>query len=188
MPFLTLLLPILGSIFSNGKGGILDIIGNYFNKQGELAQAKLDLERQVIISQQQYASDYAKSIIPATGSKFKYFSFFMWFGPYILQLIYPPGAAYIFNNLSLMPEWYAQSCVVIMFAVWGISVSGPIVNNIFSSLGAYMSDRRQDLIAKAAVDKKAYYDALRTVKGVVTDSDVALNDKVLDILNKQQGD
>ena len=33
-----------------------------------------------------------------------------------------------------MPPWYTQSVVTIMFTVWGISVTAPVVGSIFSGL------------------------------------------------------
>lgn len=155
-----LLLPFLSAI--GGK------IGDYFTQLNELRKQELETQRQIEVAKQQMASDIAKtqlelnkSIVAATGSRFKYFTFLMWFGPFMVGVVSPSKSNLIFENLSHMPDWYVQSCMVIMFAVWGISVSAPVVGNIFSGLSSFMADRRQYKLEKAKIDRHAVFIALR---------------------------
>lgn len=191
MDFITPLLMILGKIFS-GSG-----IGDFFKKQAEVKEAQLDLQRQLIIEQYKMASQIAveqgkiaETVLDATGRKFKYFTFVMWFGPFIIGCIRPVWSQEIFRNLQSMPEWYVQSCMTIMFTVWGIQVASPVISSIFSNLTSYLSDRRSDKIELHKVNsdtyKKAYFDAMRAVKGVVTPQDVAIGEKVLDKLSQPE--
>jgi hypothetical protein len=73
-----------------------------------------------------------------------------------------------------------------MFTVWGISVSAPVVNGIFSGVGEFFSSRRADKIRMAKIDRKAYYEALRDVKGFVLGDDVKDNEEVFDRLDKDK--
>lgn len=185
--FLTPLLSILGSLF--GKTSI----GDFFKKQADLQLAQLDLQRAIIVEQYKQAAELAraqmevqKTVLEATGRRFKYFTFIMWFGPFMVGCFQPTWSKMIFDNLSQMPMWYTQSCMTIMFTVWGIQVASPVISSIFSNLQDYLSNRRADLTEMHKVNsetyKKAYYDAMRMVKGTVTPQDVAVGDKVLDTL------
>lgn len=159
-----MLLPLLATL--GGK------IGDYFKQKNDLAMQKLETEHQIEVAKQQMASDIAKAqlelnktIVNATGSYFKYFTFFMWFGPFMIGTVWPAKAAEIFHNLAGMPEWYVQSCMLIMFTVWGISVSAPVVSNIFSGLGQFMADRKDakrdfEIQKVKELNRKAVFDTV----------------------------
>lgn len=134
------------------------LIGKYFEQKNALEGQRLETERQIEVAKQQMAADIAKSqlelnktIVTATGSYFKYFTFCMWFGPFMVGVIAPSYSKDIFANLLTMPEWYVQSCMLIMFTVWGISVSAPVVSGIFSGLGSFFADRRDYHLEKAKI-------------------------------------
>ncbi len=178
-----LLLPLLASIPG--------LIGKYFEQVNAIKSAKLEADRQVEIAKQQLALETAKAqlnlnatIVQSTSSSFKYFTFIMWFGPFMAGLVSPRLSADIFTNLSGMPEWYVQSCIMIMFTVWGISVSAPVVNGIFSGLGDFFAEKRSHKLEMAKVDRKAYYDALRQVQGVVITDDVKRQEAIFDKMDK----
>lgn len=177
-----ILLPILAQL--GGK------LGDYFKQKNDLEMQRLETERQIEVAKQQMAADIAKTqmelnktIIQATGSYFKYFTFFMWFGPFMIGTVSPSRAHDIFTNWAGMPDWYVQSCMLIMFTVWGISVSAPVVSNIFSGLGQFMSDRREYKLEKAKINRDAVFAEVRAKwfpKGMnkqqVNDLDKALDD------------
>jgi hypothetical protein len=89
-----------------------------------------------------------------------------------------------------MPEWYVQSCMLIMFTVWGISVSAPVVSNIFSGLAGFFHDRKEQkqefaLKKQILINRKAFFDALRVQQGVVSPEDVKKWDLILDDVDKR---
>lgn len=179
MPLLLLLLPLLSQLPG--------ILGTFFGQKNQLAQAQVQADLAIAQAKIQLAGQMAqaemevsKTVIGATSPKFKYFTFFMWFGPFMLGVVCPSRAHDIFTNLALMPEWYVQSCMAIMFTVWGISVASGTINNIFNSLGSFFQASRTDKIAMKAVDKKAFFDALRHVNGNVTPADVKTYSPILD--------
>ncbi len=173
--------------------GLPGALGEYFKAKNALALQQLQTQQAIALAQQQAAAEIAKGqmelnqeIVKSTGSYFKYFTFFMWFGPFMIGVVNPARADLIFKNLSGMPEWYVQSCMLIMFTVWGISVGGPVVANIFSGLTQYLGDRRADKIQmiKAKVDRTAYFNALRQAHGgQLSQQEVDINNKVLDKLD-----
>jgi hypothetical protein len=177
---LAIILPLLAKIPGQ--------IGEYFQTKQEIEKIKLENQRQEVLAQAKLAGEIAlanlefqKVALASTGSMFKYFTFFMWFGPYMSQIIYPPLGKQIFDNMLGMPEWYAQSCVLIMFTIWGISVSAPVVSNIFTGLGHFFQARRDYKIEKAKVDRKAFFDGMRKLfpKGM-TPQQVEIMDNALD--------
>lgn len=182
---------ILTTVFSllSGLGGSL---GDYFKTKQEIERLKLETQKELELANKKLAGEIAKSefekskeVLKSTGQYFKYFTFFMWFGPFIIGVVNPTWSADIFNNLATMPEWYVQSCMLIMFTVWGITVSAPVVGGIFTGLGHYFADRRQYKLEKARIDRKAFYDAMRKLKGVVSSKDVDVHEKIFDQLEKE---
>lgn len=179
---------ILTALFSllSGLGGSL---GNYFKSRLEIEKLKVETDRQIQLAQLTAAqaaakegAEVAKTVLSATSSNFKYFTFIMWFGPFIIGVIKPSLSQEIFHNLAGMPEWYVQSCMTIMFTVWGIQVSAPVVGSIFNGLGSFFQARRDYKLEKAKIDRKAYFEALRKIKGTLSQSEVDEDNKLLDEL------
>lgn len=165
------------------------LIGNYFQKKTELEIQKVQTQQAIELATQQAVAEAAKAqfdlnktIVNATSSNFKYFTFFMWFGPFMIGTVWPRKAAEIFANLSTMPEWYVQSCMLIMFTVWGISVSAPVVGNIFSGLSQYFKDRREYKLEKARINRDAVFSTLRSkmFPNGMNQSQVNIVDEALD--------
>lgn len=180
MGFLAFLLPLLSQL----PGAI----GKYFEQKNAIEAAKLEAARQIEMAKQQLAMEIAKSqlelnktIVASTGSYFKYFTFIMWFGPFIVGVIAPKMGMDIFNNLKLMPEWYVQSCMLIMFTVWGISVSAPVISNIFTGLSDFFTAQR-----KVSFNRKLFYDTLRSVKGNISQAEVDLYEKAITHMSKEE--
>ncbi len=180
MAFLAFLIPLLSQLPG--------VLGNFFKQKNELLMAQNEAARQLALAQQQMAQEIAKAqlelnktIVASTGQYFKYFTFVMWFGPFILGIIAPKMGMDVFNNLKLMPEWYVQSVVTIMFTVWGISVSAPVVSNIFKGITDFFHER-----ARITLPRKLFYDTLRSVKGNISQAEVDLYNKALDQLDKAE--
>lgn len=119
--------------------------------------------------------------IKATNPWFKHFTFFMWFGPFIITTILPEYGARIFENWKVMPEWYAQSCVAIMFCVWGVQVGKEYISNIFARAGQFFR-RRQRLV----FNRKVFYDTLRSSSGPIGQHEVKALEKALDAIEKAE--
>lgn len=163
-------------------------VGDYFKRQQEIEKLKQEGRIELQKANIKLSGELAKAelerqreALRATGKNFKYFTFAMWFGPYIAQILYPPLGRTIFENMAGMPEWYAQSCVAIMFTVWGIAVSAPVVSNIFNGLGQFFKNRQSYKLQKAKIDRTAFFDGIRKLfpKGL-TQAQVGVIDDALD--------
>ncbi len=176
LPLLSSIPGLLGSFFKDKLA--LQTAQNQANLQIEIA--KIGMAKEIATAQ----LNLNATIVGATSSWFKYFTFFMWFGPFMVGVIFPHFSTDIFTNLAGMPQWYVTSCITIMFTVWGISVSADCVNGIFSGLGDFFSARRDHKLAMAKVDRKAFYNALREAKGFITADDVKVNEKAFDAMDK----
>lgn len=165
----TFMLPILTTLFSM-LSSIPGTLGKYFETKATIEKIKLDTQKEIALTQLKAAAEMgiaetnkSKAALGATSPTFKYFTFFMWFGPFIIGTTFPKYSADIFLNLGSMPEWYVQSCMIIMFTVWGITVSKEAIGNVFSSLGGYFGSKRHHKEVMAKIDRKALFDDLRDV-------------------------
>lgn len=171
--------------------GVPGMIGDYFKKKQEIQTIQMQTQMQIEIEKQKLAAELAKAeverakaALSATSQTFKYVAFGVWFGPYVLGLVAPSWSKHVFENLAGMPEWYVQSVVLIMFTIWGISTASPVVGTIFSSMQEFFKERRnfklEKVATKAAIDRKAFFEALRAAKGVLSQADVDAGNKALD--------
>lgn len=142
----------------------------------ERIRAEKDLSKRIVEAELERGT----SQIKATGAWFKYFSFIMWFGPFMLTWVFPSYGVQVFENLRLLPEWYVQSCMILMFAVWGISVSAPAISNVFAGLGAFFNARQ-----KINMNRKLFYDTLRSVKGNISQYEVDMYEKAINHMVKE---
>jgi hypothetical protein len=155
------------------------MLGDFFKKKQEIEQIRWETEKQLEIERQKLTAKLAEAeyrrveaTLKATGRYFKYFTFVMWFGPYMAGLVYPPLAKQIFENLALMPQWYVESVVMIMFTIWGISVSAPAVVNIFNGMHKFFKARREFKLDKERLKAKDFFDKLRQIQGYVSQEQV----------------
>lgn len=169
----TALVSILTAIGSN----IADSWNKYQERkqaEHEVTLARIEAERQVAVQQVVSEADLNKVRIQSTGKFFKYFTFVLWFFPFILSTFWPEKAAIIFQNWQAAPDWYIQSVLVILFTIWGISVSKDSIANIFSGLSSYFKEKRQ-----LDFNKKIFYDALRNNKGTISQYEVEIFEKAI---------
>lgn len=171
-------------------GKLPGIAGDYFKTQADLKKIELETQKRIAIEKQKMAAVIAENeykrayaALNATGRYFKYFTFVMWFGPFMVGLVSPSLSQMIFHNLSQLPEWYVQSVVMIMFVIWGVASSSPVVGSIFHNMAEYFKEKRSYKIDLKQVDKKAFYEGLRAAQGFVSKADVDKFDKILDKLN-----
>ena len=176
--------------------GVFGAIGAYFVEKQKQRGREIEMQNQIQMQQMKMESEAVKADgvaantrLKSTGRAFKYFTFFMWFTPFILGIIHPTAAEVIFVNFNLMPGWYSQACVLMMFAVWGISVSAPVVNGIFSNLGQYIANGKQAKYdhqqTMATINREAIFASLRESQGALSQRTV---DEVNQALNAGDSD
>ncbi len=109
----------------------------------DAAQSALDLEalrNQGI--EAKYESQGAMSRLQATGAVFKYIMVGMWFYPWVMVQFSQTQALKIFTNMGLLPPFYSESCVMIMFAILGIPVGAKMASTVFDSVTGYFNNKR----------------------------------------------
>lgn len=154
-------------------------------KQAEHAVriAKLEAEKELSKEVIRTGLELGTIQVRATGKWFKYLTFVLWFGPFFISTFWPEYAAQIFKNWQVMPEWYSQALIVILFAIWGIQAGKESIANIFSGLGKYFDNRR-----RTGINRKLFYDVLRSTKGNITQAEVELYEKALDRIQGDKGE
>ena len=157
---------------------ILDGFKSYQERkiaEHKVIMAQADARRELALAAMKAELELGQVQLKATGRLFKYFTFFMWFGPFIISTMFPEYGVKVFENLNQLPQWYVQSCMVLMFAVWGISVSRDSILTIFSGLGDFFKQR-----SKLKFHRKMFYDVVRSTEGNLTQHEVELYDKAID--------
>lgn len=180
-------MPAFFLTFLSMLSGSLGPIGEWIKRKQEMQMLQQETDRQIAMQQLKMATEgikadgvAANTRLKSTGRYFKYVTFVMWFIPFVTCLVSPTASSAIFNNFNQMPDWYSKSCVLMMFAVWGISVSAPVVNSIFSSLGNYIADGRAHKETLAKLNRPEFYNSLRAQKGALSEQEVAQIEKALD--------
>ena len=174
---------------------LLSLITGAFGPMVRWAQKKIEFQEQIQLQSlknegmvEQAEARNSAARLKATGRVFKYFTFFMWFYPFIICQFSAKYALMVFNNLDLLPQWYTSSCTIIMFAIWGISVSAPVVNGVFTSLGGYIQGRREHKERLATINRAAVFNELRkdSTNGKLDAGFVNIVDKALDAAEATQ--
>lgn len=198
--WLTFLAPILTGIF--GKDGL---VGQYITTKAETEKAKQDMELAVQKAQLEYAVEEAKARVEdrknqllATTSSFKTFSYIILTAPIIIMCISPSMGKAIFDNISLIPSWYAQLYVAVVGVIWALPITSNAVSGIFTAVQeawALRQDKKIDKI-KAIGEangmnteqaKKEILDVMKTTVGLQGYTQAQV-DKIIPVLDKVLND
>lgn len=169
---------------------IAALIGNGFKQyqdrkvaEHQVIIAQLEAQRQLAMAKEKAELELGKVQVAASSQLFKHLTFFMWFGPFIVTTVAPAYGVQIFENWKLMPEWYAQSCVALMFIIWGVQVGRAYIGNIFTNASAFFANRK-----KMAITRQLVLEAIRAGKHEkgqpLTQETVELIDKAFDRIEK----
>lgn len=144
------LIPLLSGLF--GQNGPL---GQYLATKSQQIQAKADLDAQIerdklALSQQlaQAAVDSEKNKLAATSQSFKAFSFILLNIPIVITCLSKVHGADLWGNLNLVPVWYAQLYVAVVFVIWGLPTVANASGTIFQAIQQAWDYRNQGKIAK----------------------------------------
>ncbi len=97
----------------------------------------------------------------------------------MVGILVPSLSKTIFDNLGVLPEWYTSSCITLIFTIFGISVGAPIVSNIFSGLGSFVSARRDYKLQAKEIDHRAFFEKYRLMAGAIDQTTVERLEKAL---------
>jgi hypothetical protein len=156
-------------------GNLISPLTTYLQNKGQLQQAAHELEMAQLSSATEQAKISATTNVEtltaqlaATGPGFKDATFILVMLPVIITCIFPAHGKAIFDNISMIPQWYQVMIVSIISAIWGIrNVITPFVN------GGVM---------KKLIDKQEFFNDYRKFNGgkPLDQATVDLLDKVLD--------
>jgi hypothetical protein len=143
--------PILASIFS----GLTGPIGEYFKTKAQIsateAQTKLEIKRAELTMATEVAKanvEQSKAQLAATSQSFKAFSYTFLTLPIIIVCVAPSIGKEIFENLGLIPVWYAQLYIAVVGVIWGLPIASSAVSGIFSAVQSAWDARNQRQIKK----------------------------------------
>lgn len=148
--WLAALIPLISGLL--GENGPL---GQYFKTKAAKQQADAELELQIqrdklalssIIAQA--AVDSEKNKLAATSQTFKAVSFLLLNIPIIITCLSSAQGESLWNNLTLIPVWYAQMYVAVVFVIWGLPVVGNATGTIFSAVQQAWEIRNRGKIDK----------------------------------------
>jgi hypothetical protein len=66
----------------------------------------------------------------------------LWFYPWVMVQFSSTQALKIFTNMTQLPPFYSESCVLIMFAIVGIPVGSKMAGTVFESVTGYFQGKR----------------------------------------------
>lgn len=193
---------IAGMIFSE-KGPI----GQFIKTKAETAQAeqtaRLEMQKANIELIKQQGSDAVeseKNKLKATGEGFKFVTFVLINIPVIIVCFAPNRGKEIFENISLIPVWYAQLYVAIYCVIWGIPIAASAMSSIFGAVQTAWAMRQDKKIEKIQVmgeaqqigkdaAKKEIFDTLKKATGLngYTQQQVDMINPILDRVLASQG-
>ncbi len=152
-----LIIPLLSGIF--GENGPL---GQYLKVKAAKQQADADLALQVQKDKMQLSAVIAQAAVDsennklqATSQTFKAFSYTILTLPVVIVCVFPDWGKDIFENLSIIPVWYAQLYVAIVGVIWGLPIAASAVGGIFSAVQQAWDIRNQGKIDKIQAIGKA---------------------------------
>lgn len=131
-------------------------VSEYLKHKAELKKIERETERQLALERQKYISELAKNdserakeALRSTGKWFKYSVFWLISSPFIACLIGQPWyAEQVFNNLNVLPEWYAVLYTGIIMVIFGIPVPGSVAGNIWEGLKETRRNNKQYKLEK----------------------------------------
>lgn len=162
-----LLGPILGLL-----GKIPGVVGTYFEKQADIANANIELQKAIVKAQILEASQMARAqlqyqtaALNATMPLFKQQLFWFLSIPVFITMFMPNYAQVLWANVRLIPEFYWTLYSAVVLTIWGIPIASNIVSGVFNGFTSFAADRRADKIQMESVSstqyKKALADAMR---------------------------
>ena len=130
------LIPLLSGLF--GENGPL---GQYFKTKALQVQASADLAMQVEKDKLALSAQIAQSAVIseqnkllATSQTFKAISFLLLNIPIIITCLSTSYGASLWANMTLIPVWYAQMYVSVVFVIWGLPVVANATGTIFQAI------------------------------------------------------
>lgn len=189
---------LLSGLFSM-LGSLPGVLGRFFSAQSEIANANIQLQKEIVKAQILQAGEMAKAqlqfqttALHSTMPLFKQHMFWFLSIPILITMFMPNYAQVLWNNVRLIPEFYWTLYSAVVLTIWGIPVASGIVSNIFGGFTSFAADRRADKIQMLSVSseqyKKAFADMYRLKNGPISQKDWNALEKTLDAMGEPSMD
>lgn len=179
----------IASIIAGLVSGIFGPIVKWAQRRQEMAaQAERDraAENLELIKNQGVAEKYesmsSMSRLKMTGETFKYIMIGMWFYPWVMVQFSQEQATKIFANMAVLPSFYSESCVMIMFAILGIPVGAKMATTVFDAVTGYYQGKRD--AAYTHEQALAHINRTAVMSSIRKDLGGKLDQKTVDIVNR----
>lgn len=188
-----MLIPLVSQLF--GENGPL---GQYFKTKAQQVQAKAELDMQIQKDKMalsgilaQAAVDSERNKLAATSQTFKAVSFILLNIPILITCASKAWASDLWGNMNLIPVWYAQLYVSVVFVIWGLPTVANASNTIFSAIQQAWDARNQGKIQKIQAlgeatalnldqAKKQIFDIMRKTTGTLSQPQVDAANPIID--------
>jgi len=144
-------------------------VGEYLKTKAQtsiaIAQTQLEVRKAEITMATEIAKanvEQSKAQLSATSQGFKIFSYAILTLPVLIVCFSPAHGKELFNNLAVIPVWYAQLYVAVVGVIWGLPIASSAVSGIFSAVQHSWLERQPVKIEKLkALNEAKLADSLR---------------------------
>jgi hypothetical protein len=156
LAFFTALLPLLGGFTQPLKDWIA------FKREVKLTEqnitlATLNNRLETLKSNNEADTEQRTAYLGATSQKFKEGTYCFVAGIIIFSIFSPTYARVMWENFSLIPDWFRIMFVSMHMAVWGIPVAREQLGPMFAAAGKAIEARREYKLEKARINREAVF-------------------------------
>ncbi len=131
------------------------IIGKYLDTKAQTAQAKATADLELQRAQIEYAKQEGINVVEsernklnATGQWFKFVSYVLLNYPIVVTIYSPAKGKEIFENIGIIPQWYAMLYVAVVGVIWGLPVAANWMSSVFQAIQQAWASRQDKKIEK----------------------------------------
>lgn len=125
----------------------------------ELELAKIQADKEAIISGNQAQSNQIQSYLNATSRKFRQGTFYFFMVPFLISMAAPEYAKVMWENFAAIPHEFKLLFFSIYGVIWGLPIAKENVGLMFSSIGRAVEARRE---YKLKINRDAVFAQVRS--------------------------
>lgn len=153
------IIPLISSLL--GEKGPL---GQYFKNKSETLLAEQTYRLETLKAQTEAAKTESQQVsdrLNSTSQEFKQMTFWFICMPVLLTMFFPNFSVSMWNNFTLIPEWFQILFVSVYSSIWGLPIAKEYLGGMFKSLGNAIESRREYKLAK--IDRKVVFDGIKKI-------------------------
>ncbi len=179
-----MIIPLISSLL--GENGPL---GKYFKIKSDTLAAEQNYKLELLKAQTEIVKTEAQQVsdrLNSTSQEFKQMTFWFICAPVLVTMLAPVFSATMWNNFTLIPEWFQILFVSVYSSIWGLPIAKEYLGGMFKSLGSAIEARRDFKLEKAKLNREVVFAGLRNdiFPSGMTQSQVDGINKALDLGEK----